>query len=604
MLDDALARTMLRALAPLPRISPSDFAERELRLPASSNALPGPLRLRTFQREIVDAIQDDDVETIVIMAGSQVGKSLAVEAQIMAMIATSPGPFMYLLPDTTAAEKMVRTRFDPFVESSPLLKSLIGRAHASRKGSTGGANSFSAKDFPGGSLTFASSHKPSELAAQSVRCVWVDEADRCTASAGKEGDPVLLAVQRTERWALSGKKVVIVSTPTGRDSRIAKWFERSDKRRFIVDCPSCEKSSHLTFDNLHWTKGKPETAELLCQHCGALHSEAQRAAMLAKGRWVATNPEGEKGIRGYHITALASEYSSLESLARAWEAATTAEARQVFYNLKLGEPFDSSIECSMTSIEVRQRAEPIRPPYSSDIEFITAGADVQDNRIEVQFVAHQPNGVTSILNHYRLDGDTFASATWDKLDEAIGQTFELADGRRLPVMVTGVDCGHRPDAVIDFVLAQARKSRHVVAVKGVAGWSRPFIDRGGRLKKRLGIYLVGVDSVKASIYRRLQRLEYGPDFLHVPDHLPDEFYSGLASESIETVYNKRGFASSRFVKSVRENEALDACVYAHAVAHLVNRDAITKTTAPTTPKPTIAELARRLHAATNQPRST
>ncbi|MHC6153536.1 phage terminase large subunit family protein [Bradyrhizobium elkanii] len=573
MLDDALARTMLRALMPLPRISPSEFAERELRLPASSNALPGPLRLRTFQREIVDAIRDDDVETIVIMAGSQVGKSLAVEAQMMAMIATSPGPFMCLLPDTTAAEKMVRTRFDPFVESSPILKSLIGRAHVSRKGSTGGANSLSAKEFPGGSLTLSSSHKPSELAAQSVRCVWIDEADRCSHSAGKEGDPVLLAIQRTERWGLSGKKIVIVSTPTGRDSRIAKWFERSDKRRFFVDCLSCGKSSHLTFDNLHWTKGKPETAELACLHCGALHSEAQRAAMLESGRWVSTNPDGEKGIRGYHITALASEYSSLESLVRAWEACSTVEERQVFHNLKLGEPFDSSLELSMSSIELRERAEPIRPPYSRDIEFITAGVDVQDNRLEVQFVAHQPNGVTTILNHDRLDGDTFSGATWGKLDASLGQTFELADGRHLPVLVTAIDCGHRPDAVIDFVLAQARKSRQVVAVKGKEGWARPFIDRGGKLKKRLDIYIVGTDSVKAALYRRLQKLEFGPDHIHVPDHLPDGFYRGLASERIETVY-VRGYARSRFVPNIRENEALDACVYAHAVAGLVNRKAL------------------------------
>jgi phage terminase large subunit GpA-like protein len=596
MLDNALARTMLRALAPLPRVRPSEFAERELRLPASSNALPGPLRLRTFQREIVDAIQDDEVETIVVMAGSQVGKSLAIEAQIMAMIATAPGPFMYLLPDTGAAEKVVRTRFDPFVESSPILKSLIGKAHVSRKGSTGGANSLSAKDFPGGSLTFASSHKPSELAAQSVRCVWVDEADRCATSAGKEGDPVLLAIQRTEQWGLNGKKIVIVSTPTGRDSRIAKWFDRSDKRRFFVACPSCKHESHLTFDNLHWTKGKPETAELLCQHCGALHRESQRAAMLEAGRWVPTNPDGEKGIRGYHITALASEYSSMESLARAWEAAGTAEERQVFYNLKLGEPFDASVDLSMTSLEIRERSEPIRPPYSADIEFITAGVDVQDDRLEVQFVAHQPNGVTTILNHDVLRGDTFSSATWEELDAALSQTFPLADGRHLPIYVTGVDSGHRPDPVTDFVLAQARKSRRVVALKGMGGWSRPFIDRGGRLKKRIGIYLVGVDSVKSAIYRRLQKLEYGPDFIHVPDHLPDSFYAGLAGEVIVKKY-VHGFAKSRYKKIVRDNEALDACVYAHAVAGLVNRKAINKSPEP--PGPSIKESAAKLNAALN-----
>ncbi|CCE01311.1 hypothetical protein BRAS3809_4660002 [Bradyrhizobium sp. STM 3809] len=251
----------------------------------------------------------------------------------------------------------------------------------------------------------------------------------------------------------------------------------------------------------------------------------------------------------------------------------------------------------MSSLELRQRAAPIKPPFSKDIEFVSAGADVQDGRIEVQFVAHQPNGVTTILNHDVLHGDTFASSTWEKLDAALSQTFPLADGRQLPVLITGVDCGHRPDAVIDFVLSQARKSRQVVAVKGVAGWGRPFIDRGGRLKKRLGIYLVGVDSVKAAIYRRLQKLEYGADYLHVPDHLPDAFYAGLASESIETTY-VHGFARSRFVKSVRDNEALDSCVYAHAVAGLVNRSAI-KSPPQQPGGQSIRELAAKLHAIHN-----
>jgi phage terminase large subunit GpA-like protein len=599
MLDASTARVWLTALKPLPKVAPSTFAEQELRLPASSNALPGPLRLSTFQREIVDSVQDDSSETIVIMAGSQVGKSLCVEAQILSQVATAPGPFLFVHPDRTAGEKWVRTRLDPFVAASPTLGALIGRGQVTKKGSTGAANSLQVKEFPGGSLTLASSHQPSELAAQSARVVWMDEIDRFAQSAGKEGDPVLLAAQRTERWALSGRKIVLASTPTGRDSRIAKWFSRSDQRRFFVDFPCCGKSDHLTFENLQWTKGKPESAELACRHCGVLHSEAKRAEMLTKGRWGATNTVGEKGVRGYHITALASEYVSLESLAKAWEAADTAEARQVFHNLKLGEPFDAAIHSSMSSLEIRQRAEPIKLPYSSDIEFVTCGVDVQDGRLEAQFVGHQPNGVTTILNHDRLDGDTFSEAVWQQLDVTLGQTFALADGRELPVLVTGVDSGHRPDSVIKFVRAQVRKSRNVIALKGVgrgAGAARPFIEKSrSKLKGQLSFYLVGTDSVKESLFRRFQNLDYGPNYIHIPDHLPDEFYIGLASEVIETVY-VHGFARSRFVKTVRNNEALDASVYAHAVAGLVDRRKLSRPTAPTKPQPSREELLNKMAA--------
>ncbi|MFV8075503.1 terminase gpA endonuclease subunit, partial [Enterobacter cloacae complex sp.6730661] len=77
-----------------------------------------------------------------------------------------------------------------------------------------------------------------------------------------------------------------------------------------------------------------------------------------------------------------------------------------------------------------------------------------------------------------------------------------------------------------------------------------------------------MSSAASDVYKR--QLEFGPDYIHVPDHLPDAFYRGLASERIETVY-VRGYARSHFVPNIRENETLDACVYVHAVAGLVNR---------------------------------
>ncbi|WP_291843031.1 terminase gpA endonuclease subunit [Bradyrhizobium sp.] len=594
MIDGDLAQVALRAFAPPPIILPSDFVQAELRLPASSNAIPGRLVLSTFQKEIVDSIVDDGVTYIVLMLASQIGKSLAVDSQMLSMIATLPGPFLHVSPDSKSAEKLVRTRIDPLIAASPMLRKIVGRGPDTRKGHSGGTNSLTAKSFSGGSLDFVSSYQPSELAARSVRCVWMDEIDRFNPSAGKEGDPVLLAAQRTERFVLSGRKIVLVSTPTTLQSRIASWYERGDKRKFFIECPHCKHSAPITFEQLHYEKGKPETAALTCGACGVVHSETSRLKMLATGKWIAT-AVGEKGIRSYQMPALGSEHISLESVARKWEAATTAEAKQVFYNVVLAEPFDSSIEYSMSSLELRERSEPIKSPYSRDIQFVTAGVDVQDSWLEVQFIGHHANEITTILNHHRLDGDTFSKAVWGQLAELIGQSFPLEDGRKLPVAVTAVDSGHRPDAVIDFVFSQIGKQRRVVAVKGVAGFNRPFIDRGGRLKKRLGLYLVGVDSVKASLYSRMRRLEYGPGFIHVPDHLPDEFYTGLASEALETTY-VHGFPRYRFKKIVQRNEVLDACTYGHAVAGLVDRRIIN---APAKPEQSIKELAARLHAAHN-----
>lgn len=189
MIDAQLALAWRRAFAPPPVIAPSAFAEAEVILPSSANAIPGPLRLASYQRELVDSIAADDAEIIVFMLSSQVGKSLSVDAQLMHSIACAPGPMLHVSPTGARSEEFVRDRFDPLVGSSPTLRKLIGTGQNTRKGSTGGANSLASKSFPGGQLNFASSHKPDELAARAIKYLFLDEVDRFAQSAGIEGCP-------------------------------------------------------------------------------------------------------------------------------------------------------------------------------------------------------------------------------------------------------------------------------------------------------------------------------------------------------------------------------------------------------------------------------
>src|SRR6202048_1331321 len=268
MIDENLARSWVRAFAPPPRIAPSSFAEAEIILPGSANAVPGPLRLAPYQKELVDAIADDSVEGIVFMLSSQTGKSISIGAIVGAWRGWEPGPMLHLSPTGARSENFVRDRFDPLISASPTLRSLIGKGQNTRKGSTGGANSLASKSFPGGQLNFASSHKPDELAARAIKFVFLDEIDRFAISAGVEGDPILLSIKRTKTYEGKGRKIVIVSTPTSRTgSRINQWYLRGDQRKFVVTCPDCDHVAPLSFENLKWEEGKPVSAHIVCEAC-------------------------------------------------------------------------------------------------------------------------------------------------------------------------------------------------------------------------------------------------------------------------------------------------------------------------------------------------
>jgi phage terminase large subunit GpA-like protein len=594
--DAQLALSWLRAFRPPPAIAPSAFAESEIILPSSANAIPGPLRLASYQRELVDSVAADDAEIIVFMLSSQVGKSLSVDAQLMHSIACAPGPMLHVSPTGARSEEFVRDRFDPLVGSSPTLRKLIGTGQNTRKGSTGGANSLASKSFPGGQLNFASSHKPDELAARAIKYLFLDEVDRFAQSAGIEGCPIQLALKRTKSFENRGRKVVIVSTPTSRTaSRINEYFLRGDQRGFMIACTEkdCGHVGPLMFKNLHWKDGEPETAFLSCDGCGVEINEAKRRELIENGEWVAT-AKGEKGVRSYHLNELASKFSTMESVARQAEAAKTPLQRQVFHNTALAEVFDAGTEVELTASELQQRAEPIASPYAANMQLVTAGVDVQSNRLECLFLGHHADATYTVLNHLKLMGDTSGNEVWQALDVALGTVFPLANGKSLNVMATAVDSGFNADQVTAFVNAQRRKSRACFAVKGRSGFDQPALKWGGRLKGVLKLLLVGVDAVKLTVQKRLAMQTVGPGFIRLPDHLPPEFFEGIAAEELRVKIVK-GAPRFEYHRTYRFNEPIDCLTYATAIAEMVPKQALT----PPTPGPTIKELTRKLVAAHN-----
>jgi len=92
MIDEQLARSWLRHLRP--RRSSRLRCSRRARSPyRQRKRIPGPLRLAPYQRELVDAIADDDVE-IIVSCCRPTGKSISIDAMLGYCIACEPGPML------------------------------------------------------------------------------------------------------------------------------------------------------------------------------------------------------------------------------------------------------------------------------------------------------------------------------------------------------------------------------------------------------------------------------------------------------------------------------------------------------------------------------
>ena len=190
-------------------MSISEWADSERQLSRESSSAFGQWEtsLNEPLRGIMDAISDPEIEEIIIMSASQVGKTEALLNAIGFHIQNDPSPILCVLPNEAMAMSMSRDRIAPMVRDTPALKGLVSDP---KSRSTG--NTVMHKTFPGGHITLASAQSPANLAARSCRLVLLDEVDRFPASSGSEGDPVSLAKRRAVSFW--NRKIVLTSTPT------------------------------------------------------------------------------------------------------------------------------------------------------------------------------------------------------------------------------------------------------------------------------------------------------------------------------------------------------------------------------------------------------
>ncbi len=236
----------LKLFTPPPRLTVSEWADRFRRLSPESSAESGTWRTSRaeYQRGIMDVATDPRVKNVVFMSSAQVGKTEILNNVCGYFIDQNPKPILFLQPTLEMAEAWSKDRFNPMVRDTEVLSNRVGDSRLKSSG-----NTLLHKIFPGGHITIAGANSPSSLASRPIARVFCDEVDRYPLSAGAEGDPVSLARKRTTTFY--DAQTWEVSTPTIKGvSRIEARYEESDKRKYYVPCPDCNKKQVLKWSNV------------------------------------------------------------------------------------------------------------------------------------------------------------------------------------------------------------------------------------------------------------------------------------------------------------------------------------------------------------------
>ncbi|WBQ12872.1 phage terminase large subunit family protein [Hyphomonadaceae bacterium BL14] len=587
-----LLRAWSRAIRPDPDLTVSQWADRHRWLSSRASAEPGRYRTaRTpYMREIMDALSPSSpAQRVVFMKAAQVGATEAGNNWIGFAIHQAPGPMLAVQPTVELAKRNSRQRIDPLIEESPELRERVKPARSRDAG-----NTMLSKEFAGGILIMTGANSAVGLRSTPARYIFLDEVDAYPGSADEEGDPVTLAEARSLTFA-HRRKVFLVSTPTIRGlSRIEREYEASDQRRYHVACPHCGHEQWLKFERLRWDKGRPETAAYNCEGCEQPIAEHHKTAMLEAGEWRATATSVDPGTVGYHLSALYSPvgWLSWEQIARSWEAAQGSdEAIKAFRNTILGETWMETGEAPDWQRLAERRESWKAGVVPSGGLFLTAGADVQKDRIEVDVWAWGRGLESWLIDHIVIEGGPGDAACWKKLTDLLGRTWEHENGQHLTLARFAIDTGFETSAVYGW--ARAVGFSQVAPVKGLEGFNRSspvtgptYVDAtiaGKRLRRGARLWTVATSTFKAETYRFLRQdrptpeeIDAGASFpagtVHLPAWTDGEWLKQFTAEQLVTVRTRRGFSRLEWQKLRERNEALDCRVYARAAAWIAGAD--------------------------------
>jgi len=495
------------------------------------------------------------------MASAQVGKSEALLNIIGFHTDYDPCPILMLQPTVEMAQAFSKDRVTAgLYNSTPCLKGKIGDPR-----SRDSNNTTLHKVFTGGALTMVGANSPAGLASRPIRLVLCDEVDRYPRSAGEEGDPIQLARKRTATFW--NKKIVKVSTPTNKgDSRIEDDFEMSDKRYYHVPCKHCGHEQRLMWAGVKWEDGDPETAAYMCEECATLWSEPDRLWSIQHGKWVATEPFN--GTAGFHISAIYSPWTTLsEGVSDFLTVKKNPEQLRVWTNTYLGETWEDKGE-SLDDEQLAERREDMTH-IPDEVVLITAGVDVQDNRLEMSTIGWGRDDESWVIDHKTFYGDPSTPQLWGALDSELMKEYETVSGRKMTLKAAAVDSGgHFTNSVYAF--CKKNWGRRIFAVKGRGGEGTAVVSKPSKNNiMKCPLFMVGVHTVKDVLFARMKINEEGPGYIHFNDTLDDEYFRQLTAETIITSYSK-GFQKRIYKKTRARNEALDCMVYATAAYAIIN----------------------------------
>jgi phage terminase large subunit GpA-like protein len=588
MADGALIYqdSLLAGLAPPAATTVSEWADAHRILSGKGAAEKGPWRTeRTpYLREPMDCLSPSSpMRRVVLMFGSQMGKTEVILNWLGSIIDLWPGPTLLVQPTLDMAKRLNRQRLEPLLRETPQLVEKIAPAKSRDSG-----NTMFLKEFEGGLFVLTGANSGSGLQSMPAAYLAADEVSSYPIEADDKGDPLENAEARTSTFPMG--KVLITSTPGTRGAcRITSEYEiRSDRRQYHAFMPCC--GTHLVIkwrEHMVWDKSDGEVY-CQCPACGERVQQYHKATMLSKAEWRAS-AKGDGQTAGFHLPGWYSPlgWTSWEQIRDEYiRAKADPLLLKGWINKRAAEPWEDEALAKVNAegLEARVTLYPYKTGTCPDgVLLLLMAVDVQDTWLEITVWGYGQGEERWRIWHQKIDGDPGQDDVWQQVNTVRRIEWPREGGGMLQVRLCAVDTGgHYTQEAYNYCRQYVREG--VVAIKGASETgskrSHPLINRGTKqdinyrgqvIKNGVTLYMIGTHGAKRSIYSKLKIIEPGPGFVHFDDATTVDYLKGLTCERLQPRYVK-GFQMLEWVKpSGARNEPLDLAVYCDAMLELVKR---------------------------------
>lgn len=587
MINPIIIAGFLAGLTPPPQITVTQWSEANVVLTSASSGRPGPysVEVTPFWEEPMDCLgAHSPIEEVIVKKSNQVGFTRFMNNWIGYTMDVDPCGILTVMPTKEHAEKNSVLNIATMIEDTASLRKKIGRARDRDSG-----NTVFRKQFPGGYWLTVGATSPNDARSTPFKKVGMDEVSAYPVDMGGEGDPYELFYGRTKTFPT--RKILAGSTPTKKGvCRISSLFERTDQRKYHVPCPHCGHMQHFEFERLRWEKGKYTNVYYECIGNNCRIDERYKTKMMSKAagaKWIPTSPANINPLkRGYHINAL---YAPLgfgfpwSLLVEKYDIADAAENREAaittFTNLQLGEEVVVGGDIPEYERLVERAVDYKDGSPVDDVVRLTAGVDIQKDRIEVEVLGWASNKTNYSVAYEVLEGSTDADEVWEKLYAYLECEFKRPDGGIMNISYTCIDSGYLAYKVYEF--CERFGNSRCVPVKGsdtqeiIVGTARPLVyTKQNKKRGSTMLRVLGVSKIKELIYSKLKlSIDYEngtvpPGYCYFPKDRSVYYFKGLCSEYY--VENAKGRKKGEWVKAQLRNEPLDLRVYSYAAGYIQN----------------------------------